>query len=175
MSTRKKPSNFIQRLFKSIWRFFNAITKTFISWLLRSSLGRQRRRRSNQAGFVLPTVVMVVLVVTLLTTAILFRSFDRSKNASNYRVNEVVLNAAAPALDRARAKLNRLFSADETELPGNTPADDDIARVFEDDEYSFGDETQLKLVADLNDGIEDNERLKTGWKFPVDTEQRWIV
>jgi hypothetical protein len=113
MSTRKKPSNFIQRLFKSIWRFFNAITKTFISWLLRSSLGRQRRRRSNQAGFVLPTVVMVVLVVTLLTTAILFRSFDRSKNASNYRVNEVVLNAAAPALDRARAKLNRLFSADE--------------------------------------------------------------
>ena len=172
MSTRKKPSNFIQRLFKSIWRFFNAITKTFISWLLRSSLGRQRRRRSNQAGFVLPTVVMVVLVVTLLTTAILFRSFDRSKNASNYRVNEVVLNAAAPALDRARAKLNRLFSADETELPGNTPADDDIARVFEDDEYSFGDETQLKLVADLNDdnNFEDNEKLRTAWKFPVDTD-----
>ncbi|MEP0885161.1 hormogonium polysaccharide biosynthesis protein HpsA [Trichocoleus sp. ST-U3] len=176
MSTRKKPSNFIQRLFKSIWRFFNAITKTFISWLLRSSLGRQGRRRSNQAGFVLPTVVMVVLVVTLLTTAILLRSFDRSKNASNYRVNEVVLNAAAPALDRSRAKLNRLFSSAETELPGNTPADDDIADVFEDDEYTFGDETPLKLVADLDNppnGIqpdEVDERLRTAWKFPVDTD-----
>jgi type II secretory pathway pseudopilin PulG len=175
MSTRKKPSNFIQRLFRSIWRFFNAITKAFISWLLRSSLG-QRRRRSNQAGFVLPTVVMVVLVVTLLTTAILFRSFDRSKNASNYRVNEVVLNAAAPALDRARAKLNRLFSTAETELPGNTPGDDDIAEVFEDAEYTFGDETPLKLVADLDNppnGIqpdEVDERLRTAWKFPVDTD-----
>jgi type II secretory pathway pseudopilin PulG len=119
---------------------------------------------------------MVVLVVTLLTTAILFRSFDRSKNASNYRVNEVVLNAAAPALDRARAKLNRLFSADETELPGNTPADDDIARVFEDNEYTFGDETQLKLVADLDDNsnFEDNEKLKTAWKFPVDTDNNGV-
>ena len=178
MSTRKKSSNFIQRLFRSIWRFFNATTKTFISWLLRSSLGRQRRRRSNQAGFVLPTVVMVVLVVTLLTTAILFRSFDRSKNASNYRVNEVVLNAAAPALDRARAKLNRLFSSQETNLPGNTPADKDIAQVFETNKYTFGDETQLKLVADLDEnGIQDDEvdeRLKTAWKFPVDTNNNGL-
>jgi len=122
----------------------------------------------------------VVLVVTLLTTAILFRSFDRSKNASNYRVNEVVLNAAAPALDRARAKLNRLFSAAETELPGNTPADDDIARVFEGAEYTFGDETQLRLVADLDDprnGIqagETDERLETAWKFPVDTDNNGL-
>lgn len=172
MSTRKKPSNFIQRLFKSIWRFFNAITKAFISWLLRSSLGQQRQRGSSQAGFVLPTVVMVILVVTLLTTAILFRSFDRSKNASNYRVNEVVLNAATPALDRSRAKLNRLFSSDETDLPGNTPADDEIAKVFETNEYTFGDETPLKLVFDLDgqNGIEENEKLRTAWKFPIDTD-----
>jgi type II secretory pathway pseudopilin PulG len=117
---------------------------------------------------------MVILVVTLLTTAILFRSFDRSKNASNYRVNEVVLNAAAPALDRARAKLNRLFSSQETNLPGNTPADKDIAQVFETNKYTFGDETQLKLAADLDgNGIQDDEvdeRLKTAWKFPVDTD-----
>jgi type II secretory pathway pseudopilin PulG len=182
MSTRKKPRNFIQRLFRAIWRFFDGITKSFISWLLRSLLLLQRRSRLNQAGFVLPTVIMVILVVILLTTAIMIRSFDRSKNASNYRVNETVLNAASPALDRARAKLEYLFSPSEPNLKGNTPDETSIAQAFENPKYTFGDETPLKVVYDSNgDGkiepedpnspqIPSPEKLKTAWKFPVDTD-----
>lgn len=181
MSTRKKPSNSpIQRLFRTIWRLCNATTKAFISWLLRTMLLVQRRSRLNQAGFVLPTIVMVVLVVILLTTAIFIRSFDRSRNASNYRVSETVLNAAAPALDRARAKLYNLFSPEETGLKGNTPSETSVAQVFEQPKYTFGDETPLKIVYDSNNNgtvdPEDTntrvspEKLKTAWKFPVDTD-----
>jgi hypothetical protein len=105
MSTRKKSNNFVPRLIKQIWRFFDAVTKAGVNWLLRSLLIFKRRSRLSRAGFVLPTVVMVILVVTLLTTAIMIRSFDRSKNASNVRVDQAVLKAATPALDRARAKI----------------------------------------------------------------------
>ena len=172
MSTRKKSNNFVPRLIKQIWRFFDAVTKAGVNWLLRSLLIFKRRSRLSRAGFVLPTVVMVILVVTLLTTAIMIRSFDRSKNASNVRVDQAVLKAATPALDRARAKIERLFSTDETELQGNTPPENNIAEVLEDPEYTFGDETQVKLVGqfDTAPAIDKAKQLKTAWQFPVDTD-----
>ena len=132
MSTRRKPSNFIVRhLLKPLWRSLNVLAKTLVNWVLRSFLVSKRRKRFSQAGFVLPTVIMVILVVTLLTTAILIRSFDRTKNASNYRVDQAVFNAAAPALDRARAKLDNLFSNNEQNLQGNTPQKVILIRFFQ--------------------------------------------
>ena len=44
-----------------------------LHWLLRSQMIGQQTR-SSEAGFVLPTVVMVTLVVVLLTTALVLRS-----------------------------------------------------------------------------------------------------
>ncbi|TAF54462.1 MAG: hypothetical protein EAZ61_05760 [Oscillatoriales cyanobacterium] len=44
-----------------------------------------RRANLPVAGFVLPTVTMVLLVVILLTVAITLRSFDRANNARNVR------------------------------------------------------------------------------------------
>ena len=125
------------------------------------------------SGFVLPTVVMVILVVILLTTAIVFRSFDRSKNASNFRVNEAVLNASAPALDRARAKLNELF-ADPT-LPRSVPSDSTLYSTLTDPtkiaHYTFGDETPLTVAYNATGASQDaGGTLKTAWKFPVDTD-----
>jgi len=117
------------------------------------------------AGFVLPTIVMVSLVVVLVTTAVMIRSFDRSKNASNFRANEAVLNAAAPALDRARAKITRLFSADETNLPLGTPDDTAIRNTLESNifNYTFKDEDNLTL------SLAGRPELKTAWRYPVDT------
>ncbi|MFB8791393.1 MAG: hormogonium polysaccharide biosynthesis protein HpsA [Potamolinea sp.] len=172
MSTRKQPSNIIRRLVKQVWRFFQYLTKALINWFLRTLFVLKRRTGQNQAGFVLPTIVMVMLVVILLTTAILFRSFNRPKNASNMRVDQATYAAATPSLERARAKLKYLFSTEETGLKGNTPDDTSIAEVFEGPKYTFGDETQVKLVSDFNGqgGIQDEERLQTAWKFPVDTD-----
>lgn len=148
-------------------------------WLLRTFLITRRQADWVNAGFVLPTVAMVALIVVLLTTAILFRSFERSKNASNVRVNQAVLNAAAPAIDRARAKLDALF--DDPTLPRGTPSDSVLYDAIKKDKYSLGDETRLKLAYNINgiDGqtttaLEDDETLKTAWKFAVDTDNNGL-
>ncbi|MEH1944567.1 MAG: hormogonium polysaccharide biosynthesis protein HpsA [Nostoc sp.] len=158
------------QLFKAIKKNFRQISKQFLSainkqivWLLRTCFGTRRKRISENAGFLLPTVAMVILVVVLLTTAILFRSFERSKNASNVRVNEAVLNAAAPALDRARAKLDKLF--DDRRLPRATPSDTALESALKNylNEYTFGDETQLNV------NYTGQTALPTAWMFPIDT------
>jgi type II secretory pathway pseudopilin PulG len=175
MSRRKKPVNTLQKIIRHVLRLSKTLTKGLMNWLLRSLMLLGRRRSSNlgRAGFVLPTVIMVMLVVILLTTAIMIRSFDRSKNASNYRVNEAVLNATQPALDRAKAKIDRLFSTDESRRQGNTPPEFNIAEILESNTYIFGDEIQLTLTADFVGGFgadRPEETLRSAWKFPVDTD-----
>lgn len=194
MSNRKRFHTVPSQLSRSLSKAIKIIT----NWLSRRllNLGRPQRDRKATAGFVLPTVAMVMLVVALLTTAMVLRSFDRSKNASNVRVNEATLNAAAPALDRARAKIEELFS--DPTLPRATPTDEALLRVLNTNlqGYTFGDEIQLKLVFDYltpnpNDArvftptpdgaiqdrsarpaapVENDETLRTAWKFPVDTD-----
>jgi hypothetical protein len=122
---------------------------------------------------------MVLLVVGLLTTAIVMRSFDRTKNVSNVRVNQRVLAATAPAIDRAEAKIAALL-ADPT-LPRSTPTDQALYGAMTGNlpKYTLGDEAPLKLVYDLTGGsiaedegtpLDNNEALKTAWRFPVDTD-----
>ncbi|MBN3961325.1 hormogonium polysaccharide biosynthesis protein HpsA [Nostoc sp. NMS8] len=163
MSRKRQLVKAIQKTFKQISKqFLSAINKQII-WLLRTLFGTRRKRGSENAGFLLPTVAMVLIVVVLLTTVILFRSFERSKNASNVRVNEAVLNAASPALDRARAKLDKLF--DDRRLPRATPSDTALESAFTNylNEYTFGDETQLNL------NYTGQTALPTSWMYPIDT------
>ncbi|MBH8563846.1 hypothetical protein I8748_16885 [Nostoc sp. CENA67] len=174
-----------RQLAKTIKIIFKQFSKTFLSsikkpiiWLLRTLFITKRRRGSLNAGFVLPTVAMVALVVILLTTAILFRSFERSKNANNVRVNQAVISSASPALERAKAKIDKLFQ--DPKLPRSTPADFSLYQVMTSsiNQYTFGDETQLKLVYDINNNssiqtntgtLDTEETLTTAWKYPVDT------
>lgn len=179
----------IQRLLRHLRNSFLNLGKTitrplsrFIQRGLRGLFGVGHQR---QTGFVLPTVTMVMLVVSLLTLAMLLRSTDRAKNAHNFRVNEATLNATAPALDRAKAKIAAIF--DDPNIPRGTPSDIAFMSSFGGlgngiEEYTFGDEVPLKLVFDINDdgniGEEDSgakntkndETLNTAWKFPVDTD-----
>ncbi len=191
MSRKRQLAKAIQKNFNQISKqFLSAINKQII-WLLRTISGTRRRRGSVNAGFILPTVAMVTLVVVLLTTAILFRSFERSKNASNVRVNEAVLNAATPAIDRARAKLDTLI--EDPTLPRGIPSDNALYDAIKKDKYRLGDETRLKLALEINgisglqtgsgdinnngtpadpsdDFVNEDETLKTAWKYAVDTD-----
>ncbi|HBQ97794.1 MAG TPA: hypothetical protein DD761_04585 [Cyanobacteria bacterium UBA11691] len=180
----------IQRLLRHLRNSFLNLGKTltrslshFIQRGLRSLFQISRQR---QAGFVLPTVTMVILVVSLLSLAMLLRSTDRAKNAHNFRVNEATLNATAPALDRAKAKIAAIF--EDPNIPRGTPSDTAFMGAFGDlgsgiENYTFGDEVPLKLVFDIdgdsNTGEEDSgatkntkndETVNTAWKFPVDTD-----
>ncbi|NMG19129.1 hormogonium polysaccharide biosynthesis protein HpsA [Brasilonema bromeliae] len=148
---------------KTINKTFVPIIKKKIIRLLRALLVNQKKRRTSvNAGFVLPTVAMVALVVVLMTTAILFRSFERAKNASNVRVNEAVLNAANPAIERAKAKIEQLFG--DSRLESSIPSDFSLEEIINKNlnQFTFGDETQLKLVKD--------KEIQTVWKYPVDTD-----
>ncbi len=177
MSNRKRiKAN--ENIYKQIWKLFSAMFKRLINWLLRSLLVMGRRARLSRSGFVLPTVAMMILVVMLLTTAIMVRSFDRSKNASNVRVNQVVLNAAAPALDRAKAKIEDVLA----KLAGKIPSDLDLNTYFTNQTYTLGGETRLEVAFDINKNniiqsqpgttyvLENDETITTAWKFPVDTD-----
>ncbi|BAY63320.1 hypothetical protein NIES22_34060 [Calothrix brevissima NIES-22] len=148
------------RKFSQKFRQFRFVIKKQLVWLLRSSFINRNQKKWRNSGFVLPSVVMVALVVVLLTTAILFRSFERAKNASNVRVNEAVLNAATPALDRAKTKLNKLFS--DSRLPRATPTDTALSGHFATyiNEYTFGDEQQIKVQLSTTD----QNKLTTGEK-----------
>ncbi len=174
----------IQMLFRQFWRLLRNLFRRLSRGLRRGLLRRGRRQhRTQAAGFVLPTVAMVMLVVVLLTTAMVLRSFDRSKNASNFRVDRATMQAASPALDRAKAKIEALFN--DPKLGGNTPPEDVVAEVFSEkiNDYTLGDETPLKLAFDIDGdnvvGEQDRtngtpaqniETINTAWKFPVDTD-----
>ncbi|MEO1374148.1 MAG: hormogonium polysaccharide biosynthesis protein HpsA [Cyanobacteria bacterium J06635_10] len=174
-----------RKLFRAIQKFYQqfkpkspSTVKKQSLWLLRSFIVTKKRPGWVNSGFVLPTVAMVSLVVVLLTIAILFRSFERSKNASNVRVNQAVLNAATPAIDRAKAKIDKLFR--DPRLPRSTPNDFSLRQVIADNigEFTFGDESQLTLFYDIdksgsrktNPALTDDENLNTAWKYPVDTD-----
>ncbi|MEM1393440.1 MAG: hormogonium polysaccharide biosynthesis protein HpsA [Cyanobacteria bacterium P01_H01_bin.150] len=163
MSKNRKFVRVFQNFYQQFSRKSPSTVKEQSLWLLRSFIVTKKRPEWINAGFVLPTVAMVSLVVVLLTIAILFRSFERSKNASNVRVNQAVLNAATPALDRARAKIDKLFN--DPRLPRSTPNDFSLKQVISDNvsEFTFGDETQLTLSYNV-------DKLKTAWKYPVDTD-----
>lgn len=126
--------------------------------------------RNPQGGFVLPTVTMVILVVVLTSATLVLRSMDRAKNASNFRVSQVALNAAAPALDRAKAKIENLFA--DPSLPRGTPSDSALSGVFERRKYTLEDEVRLEVAFNIDGqgALENDEKVRTAWRFPVDTD-----
>jgi hypothetical protein len=121
MSDRKsaKP-NVVRRVRKLLQ---NA-AKSLVTMFLRAAFVMNRRSRLAATGFVLPTVVLLVLVVTLTTGALVFRAFNSSSTTIASNQNRVIYNAATPAIDRARSKLEYLFDASkDTRFPSGVPAE----------------------------------------------------
>jgi hypothetical protein len=148
---------------------------------------------------VLPTVVMVILVVVLLSVTIMLRSMDRAQNAQFVRASKAALEAATPAVDRANAKIKELLL---NEPDKNISEAALYKKLTLTNKYKFGDEEVLHVKFDFwspadsqkPDGIidpngnatvtppekqgllvapdekfEDNEQINTAWRFPVDT------
>lgn len=123
MSNRHKLTKATQRLTRNLHRLVHSTTKAIANWLLRGLLllGRQRW---VQAGFVLPTTVLLLLVLTLTVGSIGYRTFTRAQQTIGQRQQQVIYNAATPAIDRAKAKLAYLFDARrDNRLPGGIPGE----------------------------------------------------
>jgi len=158
------------------------LTHRFMGGLLRSLFLLHKPARSSQAGFVLPTTVLLLLMVTLTAGAISFRSFNRTQTVIAQREQEVIVGAATPAVDRAKAKIEYLFARD-SRFPGGLPTSNKLQAMMRNvtnleangsnntpipgtDEttppYTLPDETRL----DLNrDGTLDN-----AWSFATDID-----
>jgi hypothetical protein len=166
---------------------FKQLMRLMMRSLLRRWFILSHHDRYAKAGFVLPTVAMVLLVVVLLSLAITFRAFDRAKYAQNTRVDQQVLSLATPALERAKVKLEKAFG-EFTETPSELgllgeltkPTPQGSTKKFK---YEFQDENTLTLAFDIdgkpgetetgtgNNECEEptgKETLNTAWKFPVD-------
>jgi len=172
---KRKYIKIFNYLLRKIFKLQKRLLQAIYSFLRSFFIGSWRQRRQRQAGFVLPTVTMVLLVVVLLTITLTLRSFDRAKNASNVRVDQVVLNAAAPAIDRAKAKIQDVLA----KLAGRIPSDNDLYTYINNNTYTLGDETRLELVFDINKNgtiqklpgdLVNDETLNSAWKFPADTD-----
>ncbi|NEZ66032.1 hypothetical protein D0962_25265 [Leptolyngbyaceae cyanobacterium CCMR0082] len=161
MSTPKRSRVSNRRLLKRFVRLPNQL----MAGLLRLVFISARFSRTRQAGFVLPTTVLLLLVVTLTVGSLSFRAFSRSASVIAEREQKVVYGAATPAIDRAKAKLEYLF---DKRVPSNsTPKSADLEGFLREDNLftipgavADGGETRI----DLNgDGDLDN-----AWWFAAD-------
>ncbi len=152
--SKHKSTKAFTRLLKEV-KLHKTLTNQNLQWLLRSFLVDSRQQ---QGGFVLPTVVLLLLVVSLTVGALLVRSFSRTNQVIGERQQQQIFNAATPAIDRARAKLEYLFN--DKDYPGGVPSEDFLVKMMGDPEpYTLPDERPAKggNRLDLNgDGALDN-------------------
>jgi hypothetical protein len=166
----------IQHLLSQPSRLAQRITKKIVTGFMRNLLLLGRRPRLSKAGFVLPTTVLLLLVVTLTVGSITYRTYTRTAQTIGDRQQRVIYNAATPAIDRARAKLEYLFDAKkDPRFPGGIPGEGRLYGMLLNDgilvqphlpngvdPYTLPDEERI----DLNGGGVDN-----AWRYRVDTDE----
>lgn len=110
---------------------FHRMIDSVIRWVLRILFKLGEPPRRSRAGFVLPTTVMLLLVVTLTVGSISLRTLNRTGQVIGDRQQRVIYNAATPAIDRAKAKLEFLFDAGQDDrLPTGIPAEQQLLKMM---------------------------------------------
>ncbi|MDV3001959.1 MAG: hypothetical protein N5P05_003565 [Chroococcopsis gigantea SAG 12.99] len=144
---------------------------------------RWKRKRSKGAltgGFVIPTIMMVLLVFSLVVGSILLRTSQQTQQASGNRQTQLTSNSANPAVERGKTKIEFFFKRDYR-FPSGVPNDARIeqfvlnrqspptgwpspyldAGVYA-DPYTLPGETRI----DINgDGVVDN-----AWSYTADLD-----
>ena len=133
---------------------------------------RVKSRWRSQAGFILPTTSLLLVVVALTITAMSLRSLNRVETVAGDRQQKIIYNAATPAIDRAKSKLEKLFSADPRRTPTGVPPeeyllslmlnDDGLVPALSGSPYTLPGETRL----DIND----DGTLDNAWQYQADTD-----
>ncbi|MCL1471495.1 hormogonium polysaccharide biosynthesis protein HpsA [Argonema antarcticum] len=175
----KAIQKFIYSVFKQFWQLSRNASRKLSRWLARNLLNiRYKRRYANaKSGFVLPTVTVLLLVVALVIGAILFRTGSRTNQVIGQRDEQVIYNAATPAIERAKAKIEYLFRQDDRR-PSGVPSegilnsmmlnDGTLVRLFggASDPYTYTGGANPETRKDINgDGILDN-----AWYYEIDVD-----
>ena len=186
MSTRKLTQA-LSKLMRSARQFVRSLTRAVVNWFLRTLFLVGRHTASSPAGgFILPTTILLLLVVSLSIGAITYRSFSRTNETIADRQQRVVYNAATPAIDRAKAKLEYMFNRErDNRLPSGIPPERTLVDMMlndpnatytqrllpgGDDPYTFPDDAngaygpETRIDVD-GDGTNDN-----AWRYRADTD-----
>jgi hypothetical protein len=157
-----------RRFLKSLQRSFIALFRALAGLLVKAartvfaskrhpSWRRSRLARMQQAGFVLPTVSLILVVMGLVVGALLIRTSTRMEEVIVARQTQEIENAASPALDRARSKLEALFARGTQGLPGEdilaswmlndgTNNTEPLPPIDGNNPFDLPDETRLNLT-----------------------------
>jgi len=165
-----------RRYLRRFWQFPQTLLKRVMTSLLRLFWLASQPSRLARSGFVLPTTTLLLLLVVLTAGALTFRSLGRSGQIIAQREQKVIVNAATPAIDRAKAKIEFLFNKDPR-FPSGLPASDILADMMLDpagmytgrvsdigDPYTLPDETRVNI----NPNHPDDEGLDNAWVFKSD-------
>ncbi|MCT7970464.1 hormogonium polysaccharide biosynthesis protein HpsA [Laspinema olomoucense] len=142
MARKHKIQQALTHLVQAIIRFAQKLTSRDTYRFLRTAFVTSRRRL--QAGFVLPTTTLLIIVMMLVVSTLMFRSYQRSTDAISEFQRQEVQNAAAPAIERAKAKLEKLFGAN---LVAGIPAEALLEQTLLSNDYLFPKENLLAMTA----------------------------
>ncbi|MBC6419760.1 MAG: hypothetical protein GDA44_13850, partial [Prochloron sp. SP5CPC1] len=170
---RRKGKKKVRKGSKNIF----APVSWLVRWLLRTFHGFFLLRQSR-AGFVIPTALMLLLVMSLVISSMLIRTSQRTQQVIGQRESQLIYNAATPAIERAKAKIEYLFKSDSG-LSGSVPSEalletlmlneDDSANGITaktDDPYTLPGETRLEIPTDDSGGYKEYN----AWSFKQDTD-----
>jgi len=163
MSSHHPSSRLIRRLILSFQDLFRVLSKPlkkgrffFLNFLRQNfnSNQSQRQRSSRQrkkplltpAGFVLPTTILVLLVVGLFAGALISRTGDRAEDVIRARESQRIESIAAPAVERAKAKLEYIFNRDPR-FPTGVPSE-----IVLRDLMLYQDTVNVELIPDGSGG-----------------------
>lgn len=157
----------IPRLIRKLGRSFQALIQAISNLFLRSLFLPLKKK----SGFVLPTATLVLLVVSLLVGTLVVRTGQEAEEAISQQAQQKIYNAATPAVDRAKAKIEFLF---QDQLPQGVPSeawlrskmrnDGETAEAEEEDIYTLNDEDRLDLDGD---NVNDN-----AWEYTTENGEK---
>ncbi|MDS3860621.1 hormogonium polysaccharide biosynthesis protein HpsA [Thermosynechococcaceae cyanobacterium BACA0444] len=154
MSKRNDRFGLSKRTYRKLMGTLRHLFRQLGQWLRRRLKGGQRQsqrglRLGRARGFVLPTAVLVVLVVSITIGALLIRSLNRTTQVSGQRQDLEVVNQATPAIERAKAKLEYMFSERNSQLPSGIPGEETLQNIMlGNSEYTLSDETRINIAGD---------------------------
>ena len=160
---KRQQNKFPQTFYRQIFKLFQAAIRGLIKSLLRSWYRLSRQFRFSQAGFVLPTITVVLLIFSIVVGSLLFGASQRTTEVIGERENQVIYNAATPAIERAKAKLEYLFQSDDR-FPVGVPGEELLNEMMLTlNLYTLPDETRIDINGDDN---EDN-----AWTYKIDSNR----
>jgi hypothetical protein len=178
--SNRKFAKAMQNLAREVQKFHRQFNRAMVNWLLRWAFVAQRRGQSPIAGFVLPTTVLLLLVLTLTVGAMTLRAFDRNTQVIANAQERVIYNTATPAIDRARSKLEFLFGGGDSRYPGGVPGEDTLLALLTNnpnglpapdgspDAYTLPDERRLDIGS--NAAPNPDGQLDNAWQFRADSD-----